>query len=660
MSQEPKRLDKELEEYRSLMEIPTSFDDGFSFSSLLGAIFLAMVMIPGSLYMELLAGMGIGPAAKWVTVILFIEVAKRANLKLSRAQIFVLFYMSGAIVGQNVHGTPLFRQFLVQSEAAITSGIATMFPNWVAPVYGSDAWKTRSFFQMAWLPAIGLLGFRMFFSKLDNAVLGYGLFRRTSDVEKLPFPMAPVGAQGIIALADDLEGKVDESSQWRWRVFSIGGALGMIFGFLYMGVPAITGAIFKTPLQIFPIPFVDLTPYTKEFSCMKAVAIGMTFNMGQFVMGMVLPFFAVLGSFVGAMIMVILNPILYRNQLLPSWESDMSTVETLFRNNIDFYFSVTIGLSIAVAVVGLSSLFRHVKAAKSAEAIKKDKERLKSRGDMPNWGILASYMFSTLSYILVSGYLINWHKGVMLVMVFFAYLYTPMISYVTARLEGMAGQMIEIPFIREIAFILSGYQGVAVWFLPIPKANYGIRTVFYKQAEMTGTKFTSIWKADAFLFPIILASMIGFSSFIWSLDDVPSPVYPFAQEIWQFEAKNACLIYSSTLGEFSEFQEALDGARVGIGFAFGIGMFGLLSMVNAPTMLFYGIVRGLSGLWFHIIITQFIGALIGKYHFQKKFGPVWRKYITVISAGFFCGSGLTAMFCIGIRFLMGATNPLPY
>ncbi|MBN2713831.1 MAG: peptide transporter, partial [Planctomycetes bacterium] len=177
------RVDKELAEYRSLMEVPDTFEDGFSGSSLVGALFLGLIMIPGSLYMELLAGMGVGPAAQWVTVILFIEVAKRANAKLSRAQIFILFYMAGAIVGQQVHGTPLFRQFLVNSEAAVTTGISTLFPSWVAPPAGSDAYNQRSFFQLAWLPVIGLIAFRMFFSKLDNAVLGYGLFRRTSDVE---------------------------------------------------------------------------------------------------------------------------------------------------------------------------------------------------------------------------------------------------------------------------------------------------------------------------------------------------------------------------------------------------------------------------------------------------------------------------------------------
>ena len=73
------RLDKELEEFRNVMEVPSTFEDGFTWTSLVGAIFIALLMVPGAIYMGLLAGQGIGGAAQWVTVILFIEVARRAH-----------------------------------------------------------------------------------------------------------------------------------------------------------------------------------------------------------------------------------------------------------------------------------------------------------------------------------------------------------------------------------------------------------------------------------------------------------------------------------------------------------------------------------------------------------------------------------------------------
>lgn len=650
------RLDKELEQFRALAEPPSSFEDGFRASSLLGTLFVALIMVPGSLYMELIAGMGVGGAAQWVTVLLFVEIAKRANARLSRAQLFILFYMTGLIVGQTVHGTPLFVQFLVRSEAATSFGLASRFPSWVAPV-AESAYEKRSFLQAAWMPAIGLMVFTIFFGRLNNAVLGYGLFRLASDVERLPFPMAPLGAQGVMALSEEVDGTGERRDASRWRIFCIGGAVGMGFGALYMGLPTFSGALLGTqPLRVFPIPFVDWCPYTQKI--LPAVATGLSFDLGQIVIGMVMPFYAILGSFVGQVCQYVANPILYRMTLLHSWEPGQKTVETLFKNNIDLYFSLGIGLSLAVAVIGLSALFRRGRRAPAPEEAPRPIP--KGRGDMPRWMILGTYLLSTTAYVVVSGFLVDWHRGVMLVLAFFAYLYTPLISYVTARLEGLAGQVVEIPFIREMLFILSGYRGVAVWFIPLPKANFGSQTVLYKQSELLGCRFTSLWKTNFLLFPIIVVSMIGFSSYIWSLAEVPSAIYPYTQEIWEFEAKNACLVYSSTLGEYSRFEEALSAGRVATGFGLGLAVYGILSGLNAPVLLFYGFIRGLSGALPHVLIPQFAGACVGRFFFQRKFGAQWRKIIPVFSSGYFVGAGLVTMFCIGIVFLVKATSTRPY
>lgn len=653
------KLDKELEQFRTIMEVPSKFEEGFRFSSFLGALFLALVMVPGALYMELIAGVGVGPAAQWVTVILFIEIAKRANKRLSRAEIFILFYISGAIVSQHVHGTPLFTQFLVQSEAAVAQGIASDFPIWVAP--GGEALEERSFFQMAWLPALLLLSFRMFMGKIDHAILSYGLFRQTSDVEKLPFPLAPIGAQGIMALADDQDGSVDSKTPWRWRVFSIGGALGMIYALLYIALPTLSEPLLGSPLAIFPIPFVDLTPYTESY--LPTAVLGITWDFSQLVIGMVMPFWAVFGSFIGAVMMTIANPILHDIGILGNtWQPGQNLVQTTFSNNVDFYFSFTIGVSLAVAIVGIASaLHRRSMPIDKETGIDPNAVVIpEGRGDISNRFVILFYLVSSALIIAVCGYLIDWHFGVMMVLLFYAFLYTPLISYVTARLEGLAGQVIEIPFIREMTFILSGYQGIAIWFIPIPKANYGAHTVFYRQAELTGTKFTSIWKAEALLFPIILVATIAFSSFIWSLGDIPGPRYPYTLKIWEFEAKNACLVFSSTLSGYSQFDEALNGWYVGIGLVFGGVAYSCLAALGAPILIFYGFVRGVGGTLVFMVATQFIGALLGRYYFERRYGENWKKYISVLTAGFFCGAGLIGMFCVGIVFLVGAVSNLPF
>jgi hypothetical protein len=656
------KLDAELEQYRKLMSVPSTFGEGFSASSFFGVLFIALVMVPGSIYMELLAGAGVGEAAKWVTVILFIEVAKRANAKLSRPQLFVLFYMSGSILGAGNSGL-ISRQFLVHSEAAQAQGISQLFPNWFAPT-DPAAYEHRSFLQLAWLPALGLWLFQMFFGKLDNTVLGYGLFRLTSDVEKLPFPMAPIGAQGVLALADDLEGGEKAETSWRWRVFSIGGAMGMAFAVVYMALPTLTGAFFNgNTYTILPIPFVDWTPFTKDI--LPAVATGMTFDLGLIIVGMVLPYYAMVGSFIGLITTLILNPVLYHYHVLTTWQPGDGTVQTQFANTVDFYFSFGIGLSLAVAVIGFIAIFklrrsREERALAAAAAGPAEPDIPPNRGDIPNRWVIICYLISTAIYIGVSGWLIDWHPGVMAVLLFFGFLYTPVISYVTARLEGMVGQVVEIPFIRELSFILSGYKGVAIWFIPVPMSNYGVQTVWYRQTELTGTRFPSIWKAEVFLFPVIILATLLFSSFIWGLAEVPSGTYPFAQKMWELGAKNQVLVYSSTLGEYSQFNEALSGTKVGIGFAVGLVAFWLMTLFNAPTTMLYGVIRGIGQTYPHSVIPQFAGALIGRYYFEKKLGLRWREYVPVLSAGYFCGVGLVTMLCIGIVFLSKSSSSLPY
>ena len=58
---------------------------------LIGAIFIGFLMMPGSMYLQLVIGTGIGPAARWVTIILFAEIAKRSYTELKQQEIFLLY-----------------------------------------------------------------------------------------------------------------------------------------------------------------------------------------------------------------------------------------------------------------------------------------------------------------------------------------------------------------------------------------------------------------------------------------------------------------------------------------------------------------------------------------------------------------------------------------
>ena len=87
------------------------------------------------------------------------------------------------------HGL-LWNQYLVQSDAAKMLGLTDLIPTWVAPHTDSDSLLARTFFHRDWLIPILLLVGSQIIQRIDHFGLGYALYRLTSDVEKLPFPMA--------------------------------------------------------------------------------------------------------------------------------------------------------------------------------------------------------------------------------------------------------------------------------------------------------------------------------------------------------------------------------------------------------------------------------------------------------------------------------------
>ena len=682
------RNDAELKEFRSLMEPPSTFDDGFSWAAFLGALFVALLMVPGSIYMTLIAGMSVGPAAQWVTVILFIEVARRANKHLRRAEIFTLFYLAGAIMitASMAQGSfqgglgALWSQFFVQSDAARAAGVAQNVPSWVVPG-AREVLERRSLFQTEWLAPIGLIVFTMIIGRIDNMVLGYGLFRLTSDIEKLPFPMAPVGAQGILALSEEQDDELatrrgqalqreGQEPAWRWRVFSVGSVVGLVFGTLYIGVPTLTGALLDRPITILPLPFVDFTQQTAGL--LPATPVAIAFDLGMVLLGMVLPFWAMLGTFGGFLATVVLNPILASPAMgvLRSWNPSDNMQTTFYKNQIDFYFSFALGLGLAIAVAGLVSVARVIRKNKARQQTHDPAANLsfdipKGRGDIRPLFVVLLYGLVVGCYIGVSTWLLYVTDGkiywpVFAVMVFYAVLYTPVVSYVTVRLEGIAGEVLTIPFVREATLIFSGYQGVAVWFLPMPLYNYGMMTVFYRQCELTGTRFRSIWKSEVFLTPIIVVGSLLFADLIWSLGPIPGPQYLFAQEWWEVTAAQQSMVFSSTLGGFTEFEEAFNSTYILSGLMVGGVLFGGFAWLGAPTFFVYGLVRGLNQTLPFVIIPQFVGALVGRYYFRRRLGLKWRQYVPVLFAGFSCGVGLVGTLGIGVTFITKSVFTLPF
>ena len=652
----------DLTSYRDLMQPPTRFREGFTARTVAGAFFVGFIMMPGAIYMGLIAGASLGAAAEWVTIILFSELARRSFSALTRQEIYLIYYIAGGLAGV-IGGTMLaggpfgqlvWNQYLVQSQAAAGFGIAEHIPEWVAPPIGSDALMGRSFLHRAWIPPMVVLVASQFLSRVEWFTLGYILFRVTSDVERLPFPLAPVAAQGATALAESDEGR----DSWRWRVFSVGMGIGLLFGAVYVGLPALTGLIASDPIVLLPIPWIDLTRTTETI--LPAAPLGIGTDLGLVLLGMVLPFWIVVGTFAAAMVHALGSPILYHAGMLTHWRPGMDAILTNFANDIDVWMSVYIGAGAAVGAIGLVHAVLSVRAARRQGEHRPLRDTPTGRGDFPLWIAIVGYALSTLAMIWLCVLLLEDDEFPLIFLLLFGFVVTPVISYVNARMAGLTGQLVSFPLLREGAFILSGYKGIDIWFAPIPYSDHGRRAQLFREVELTGTRLSSILKAELLLLPLSLVCGFVFWSLVWQMEPIPSPTFQYAQTYWHLIALRQCLWYSATLGGETLFDQAIKGWWIAGSFVMAGGLFGVMSWLGWPISLVYGFVRGLGGLP-HLLIPEMAGALLARYWLEPRFGTQqWRQYAPVLLAGYACGMGLVGMSAVAIALISKSVTQLHY
>ncbi|HOE65710.1 MAG TPA: peptide transporter [Candidatus Hydrogenedentes bacterium] len=666
--------------------------DGFSRRTVIGAIFVALVMMPGSVYLGLVAGQSLGPAAEWVTIILFAELSRRSFAHLRRQEVYVLFYVASsiaavqlvnlALAGGPVAGS-IWNQYLLQSPQ--TASIAASIPDWVAPPADSHAILGRDLLDRQWwwsasrgvLAPMGIMLISYFLGRFTWFGLGYIMFRITSDGERLPFPLAAIAAQGATALAESTdreEGVAAGRRSWRWNVFSVGATFGIVFGALYVLIPVATGLVMSKPIMLLPIPFIDFTSSVERV--LPGSLISISFDAVVFMTGMILPFRLILGIVTAILLTSVFgNPILLHLGVFKHWSPGRSLLVNQMVLSFDFWMSVTIGLAASVAGVGLFSMGRmFLVRMRSSSALRAAPESgdagersadasllrrpSRERGDMPLWVAVALAIiglggFCAISLMLVPGF--PW-----IIIVLFGFLWTPLNSYISARLIGLTGQPLTVPFLRETAFITSGYRGIDIWFAPIPLFDMGPVAQRFRELELTRTKFTSLIKAELLMTPIVIVCSFFFWWFFWKLNQIPSDQFPFAARLWPVAARQACLIFTANSSSDSLLLQAISPAVIAGAGAIGVAIYSCMAYWNMPLIFFYGLVAGV-GQPLHAGIPLLLGALASRYYFSRKFGAErWNRYIPVAAAGFACGVGLSGMIAVALALIAQCTRTLPF
>jgi hypothetical protein len=88
--------------------------------------------------------------------------------------------------------------------------------------------------------------------------------------------------------------------------------------------------------------------------------------------------------------------------------------------------------------------------------------------------------------------------------------------------------------------------------------------------------------------------------------------------------------------------------------------FVLLNVFGLPVMLIYGFIRGVGGIP-HTMVLEIVGALIGRYYLQKRYGTSeFLRMIPVVMAGYFTGVGLISMATIAMNLIKQAVSSAPF
>jgi hypothetical protein len=661
------------EDVRALSEIaasdgqPVQFEDGFTPRTIMGALFVTFVMLPGGLYLALVAGQGLGPAAEWVTIILFSEIARRSFAPLKRQEIYLIYLMAAQLTGMGGNGLAggpfggfIWNAYFAGSAPAKAFGLAKDIPHWVVPPENSPAIQNRTFLDPAWALPIGLMVIGSVLGWMNSFGLGYILFRITSDVERLPFPMAPVAAGGATALAE--AGSKEES--WRWRVFSIGAMVGIIFGFFYLTVPVFTGVVLLAPVQLIPIPFLDLAQNTEHF--LPGASIGIDFNLANVLAGFVIPYPVVVGGAIATILsQFLVAPILQTHGYFPQWHPGMTSIYTSTVTSLDFWMSLGIGTSVAIGVIGIASTIKSVsESRRQAASRNRDVERRglgeppPGRGDVPIALAVGLWFVSTCGYVAITHWLVpNFPLWIILG---FSFLYSPLVSYVSARLIGLTTRGIAFPMIKEATIIKSGYKGLDIWYADLGMRDYGGYAQWLREVELTGTKITSLIKMQLFMIPLVLVSSFIFWAFFWHTNVIPSAQFPYVQQYWPRDATMQAVWQTANRGANSPFMQAIKPNVIYAGGALAFLLYGATVALKIPVLYYYGFVGGIGGMPTGSF-GQLFGALMGRYYFSKRLGAEnWNKYTPVLLAGFSCGMGLVGLAGIALALIVKVTNFLPF
>jgi hypothetical protein len=587
--------------------------------------------------MALTAGVGMGGFVNYAVLLLFTSIAEMFGKPLTRQEAYIVWFFSSIVLGGvsiSAFGDAIFTQMVYNSFFATTMLRAYDVPRWFAPPI--EIVEERSFFNPAWVTPTLILVTLLLCVKIAD--LSLSLFCREIFIkrERLPFPLAQVGYQACMTLAEKDPEKV--------KVFTISAVIAFFYAIVAYGTPLLTHSLFQVAFSPISIPWYDLNEYLEPV--LPGSSFGFSTDPATFAMAFILPFNVVVSMFLGSFALYFLgNHIMLRYNLFPGWMPGMRVADAFTRSVLYIWAPLIIGVSIGAAIIPLFGRPRiFLEAFKSLIKIRSG---LTESGEIPAWTYLPIFLLSSGIYVAILVMLAPDFPWWLMIILFI--LFPFVLSLYNGRAMGETGYSMGIPYVKEGVTLACGYHGLNFWIIPSYMAS-GSFTWSLKVADMMSMKMSSFIKAVLVSFILTIITNLIFMQFFLQLAPIPSSVFPMTQIFWPMTASFQMLWINRVIPSMNPILM--------------IGGFLLATVTYFISRIVPISVIGLAAGTYTPLPTAFtslIGGLLGNFVLKRVLGEDWwQKYRAVIVAGVGGGLGVAVGLASGLALVLRSMWSLPF
>ena len=640
-----------------------SYKPGLTSRSLTAIAVAVFFLMPITIYSMLLGAGGLS-AVPWIAVLLFTEIYRFIRKPLSTQEITIMWYAIGIGSAGSIFLVLLQQGYIATSpitgmfsDPYTGKSLRALIPSWFAPPWGSETYLLRTFIDATWATPILIFILNSVFSLFMQVSLAMIFSQMYVETEKLTFPFAPIEATICKTLG--------EKGEFRMGILMLSAFFGCFWGYLLYGIPIITTGVYKTPLQIIPIPYVDLNRYIEQW--LPGASFGIATDIVAYTWGFFLPANIVICMFIGSFAAWVLGnyialTIPYFSQWQKEWTPGMSISLIYQRSTLWVWINFQIGAAIAAGVAPLIMYRRTI--FRSFKSLMRISSSSLEAGYLSLKVLFPVYIISAFGIVAIFHYLVPDFPLWIVVPLTIGYPF--FIAMMAGRMVGEVGFPISIPYIWQGAILISNYPKVDAWFFSPLSTNAwyaglgsagtsgdgaAINVYQIKVCQLTGTRPMDLFKALIFVFPLSIVASFIYVSLFWWMSPIPSAAYPATTISWPIAAINFGLWATRQLNIFKPEL-----------------IFGSMTAMTAITIAFHllhipfsltGIVIGLYTLPPYSL-AWLIGFIIGHCVLRRKLGDRWEEIKPVIVGGVTLGEGVAIGLSVILVIIAKSLWILPY